>query len=197
MTTVTDTSYLHNSRQHVMTPVSRAMGDLTTSTAANMTAAIKNPHFNSLVTFGQDMSHSLPNAEDNFQKFSTTLLKNKALLVPRRLALKRQRASLRPSLKQFEPISTDTLQLELGNPDDSPLHSERDYDERMTLTSHNMRYSREMNRMHSTSNHTTPLREDTPHTLPADISLMYRYVEKIIMSKIICICYFSLLASSY
>ncbi|CAF3433769.1 unnamed protein product [Rotaria sp. Silwood1] len=175
MTTVTDTPYLHHNRSNVKTPTSQAIGDLTTSTKATMPFNIKDSHHNSLVSFTQNLSQRIPNPKDNFQKFSTSLLKNKVLLVPTRLALKRQRASLKPPTLKCEPVYSETLQMELGNPEELTSHSDHDEDEQTATTiSQHMHLSREHNRMRSTSNQSSPLRGDTPHTVPADIALLYR-----------------------
>ncbi|CAF0895140.1 unnamed protein product [Rotaria sordida] len=175
MTTVTDTSNLHHNRNNVKTPTSQIIGDLKTSTKTTMPYNIKDSHHNSLVSFAQDFSQSIPNPKNNFQKFSTSLLKNKALLVPTRLALKRQRASLKPPTLKYEPVRSDTLQMELGNPEELTLHSDQDEDEHTTaMISQYMQLPKEQNRMQSTSNQSSPLREDTPHTGPTDIALLYR-----------------------
>ncbi|CAF2439667.1 unnamed protein product [Rotaria sp. Silwood2] len=175
MTAVADTSYLQHNQSNVKTPTSQAIGDLATSTKATMPFNIPESHHNSLVSFAQDLSQRIPNPKDNFQKFSTSLLKNKVLLVPTRLALKRQRASLKPPSLKHEPVFSDKLQMELGNAEELTLHSDHDEDEHSTtMISQHIQLSRERNRMQSTSNQSSPLRGDTPHTVPTDISLLYR-----------------------
>lgn len=176
-TTITDTSLIHSTnRNYPLTPTSRMAGDMASSTITTIPAVIKHPHENSLISFEQNLPQQIPNADENFEKFTTTLLRNKTLIVPRRLALKRQRASLKSPTRKLDPIYTNTLQMELGNPDELTLHSDHDDDELTTMISQNIHLSPVQNRIQSNSNHTSPLRGDTPHTLPTDISLLYRYV---------------------
>lgn len=94
------------------------------------------------------------------QKFRPTTmpsLKSRNLLVATRVALRRQRAALKGPSLQYEPIRSDALQMELANPDESI--SESNYNAMISS---------------SLSNHTSPLRQDTPHTAPTDISLTFR-----------------------
>ena len=66
-----------------------------------------------------------------------------------------------PSL-YYEPIRSETFQMELGNREDPvPV------DERQTVANQRIR---------SSSRHSTPVRVETARTVPTDISLMYRYV---------------------
>lgn len=176
MNTIRGTSPIRYKQNHPLTPVSRMVGDMRSSTMTTIPAVIKQPHDNSLISFEQNLPQHVPNPEERFEKFTTSLLKNKTLLVPRRLALKRQRATLESPTRKLDPIYTDTLQMELGNPDELILHTDADDDELTTMISQNVHISPTQNRMQSTSNHTSPLRGDTPHTLPTDISLLYRYV---------------------
>jgi hypothetical protein len=181
MNTITDTSPLYITRNHSRTPVSRIIGDMATPTVTAMSSFIKRPHDNSVSSVEQNFPHRISNPQEQFENFSKSLLKNKALLVPTRLALKRQRASLIAPTKKVEPIYSDALQMELGNPEEFTLHSDQGDDELDTMISQNIHLSSEQNRMQSRSNHTSPLRGGTSHTVPTDISLMYRYVKNNIL----------------
>ena len=74
------------------------------STMTTMTPIIKHAHENSLVSLAHDFAHRGTKRDENYQAFSASLLKNKSLLVPTRLALKRQRAALKDRSLQYEPI---------------------------------------------------------------------------------------------
>ncbi|CAF1116969.1 unnamed protein product [Rotaria sordida] len=146
---------------------SKIIHDLGTSTLTTMTPITKHVHNISLVTLAQNFAHRVSKRQENYQKFSASLLKNKTLLVPTRLALKRQRAAFRSPLLQYEPVRSERFQIELGNLDNTIIQNHRD-DTRPTTT------PEDDNRIRSTSNQTNSLREDTPHILPTDISLMYK-----------------------
>jgi hypothetical protein len=111
------------------------------------TSILKHVHDNSLITLAHNFAYQASKRQANYQKFSASLLKNKTLLVPTRLALKRQRAAFKSPTLQYEPIQSETFQIELGNSNNIP--------------------SSEDHRIKSTSIHTN-------HTTPNDISLMYR-----------------------
>lgn len=149
-------------------PSSRLDGDPTVSTLTSMPTALKHPHANS-IDFSEQPTL---NAVENFEKFSSCLLKNKNLLVPTRLALKRQRAGFKPPSRQIliEHVNSNTLQMELGNPDEgrTPIDYESD-DGANTLITHTDTIG-----LPSRSNQSSTSR-DTPHTAPTDISLLYRY----------------------
>jgi len=115
------------------------------STTPTRTSIIKHVHDTSLVSLAYNFASRVSRRQESYEKFSASLLKNKSLLVPTRLALKRQRAAIKSPTLQYEPVRSETFQIELGNPGDI-----------------------------TTSNHINQLREDTPHTLPKDISLLYR-----------------------
>ena len=178
MNTMAETSSLRFNRSYSQSPASRLVGDMVASTVNTMPPVIRYPHMNSAITMEQNLPYRTSNPEEDFQKFSTKLLRNKTLLVPTRLALKRQRASFKSPNKRLEPMYSDTLQMELGNPEELSLRSDLDEDESKILITQNTRLSFEQNRMQSISNPSGPLREDTPHTLPTDISLLYRYLIK-------------------
>jgi hypothetical protein len=191
MTTITDTSPLRHTRSYTITPKFRIRGDLATSTVTTMAPAMKNPHENSAASSNQDFPRRIQNPEQRFQTFSTSLLKNKGLLVPTRLALKRQRASLKAPSTKFEPVHSDILQMELGNPEELLLHNDRDDEDHTSMVTRGTHLLPEQNRMQSTSNQTSTVRGDTPHTAPTDISLLYRYV------KNNCFFYFSILSFDF
>lgn len=180
MNTITEVSSSRGNRSCSQTSASRIIRDMATSTVTTIPQALKQPHENSVTSFEQypEQQHPSPNSQEDFEKFTRKLLKNKSLLVPRRLALKRQRASLRPSSKHLEPLYTDTLQMELGNPGECFSRNGQYDDDLKTTVSQNLRLSSEQCRTQSLSNLSSPVREDTPHTLPTDISLLYRYFLK-------------------
>lgn len=193
MTTMGDTPNLHHGQDDTKTEMSHIIGDATGSTLVNLQNTGKNAHPNSLVSFLQDIPEHVSNPKQDVLKFSTSLLKNKALLVPTRLALRRQRPSVKASTVLSEPILSNTHQIELGNPEDLPSqndHRNTTNSELNTLGPQVLHLSREKFRMQSTSNQSSPLREDTPHTLPTDISLLYRYVIKMYFTdyQLVCFC---------
>jgi hypothetical protein len=184
MNTIKDTSSLHHNRSHLQTSSYRFIGDTGTSTLTTMLPVITRPHDNSVISMEENLPHGPLNAEENFEKFSASLLKNKTLLVSRHLALKRQRASLKLPNRKLRPVYSDTLQMELGNPEGFLLNNDRNEGGMNTMLSQYIRLSPEQNRIQSTSNDTTPLRGDTPQTAPTDISLLYRYVVRDIFSRL-------------
>jgi len=137
----------------IQTARSRIIGNVPTPT---MSSVIKYAHDTSLVSLAHNFASDISRRQGNYQRFSASLLKNKSLLVPTRLALKRQRAALKSPALQYEPLQSETFQIELGNPDEPTA----------TSLGHN--------RIRSTLNYTNQLREETSQTLPIDISLMYR-----------------------
>ncbi|CAF2585624.1 unnamed protein product [Rotaria sp. Silwood2] len=145
----------------------KVIHELAGSTLTTMTPITKRAHNISLVTLAQDFAHRVSKRQENYQKFSSSLLKNKSLLVPTRLAIKRQRAAFKGPSLQYEPVRSEKFQMELGSLVDTTEQIYRG-DTRQTTT------PEEDNRIKSTSIPTSSLREDTPHTNPADISLMYR-----------------------
>jgi hypothetical protein len=126
------------------------------STTPTMASVLTHAHDNSLISLAYNFASGVTKRQENYQKFSASLLKNKSLLVPTRLAIKRQQAALQNPSLQYEPLRSETFQIELGNPTDIKSTSP-DY-----------------NRIKSTSHYTSQLRGDTPHTALTDISLMYR-----------------------
>ena len=149
-------------------PSSQLDGDPTISTLTSMPTALKHPHVNSI----EFSEQSTPNAAENFEKFSSCLLKNKNLLVPTRLALKRQRAGFKPPSRQIliEHVNSNTFQMELGNPDEGQTSIDYESDDGgNTLLTH-----ADTIRLRSQSNQSS-ISRDTPHTAPTDISLLYRY----------------------
>lgn len=135
------------------TPKSKIIGDFN---APTMSSVMKHAHDNSLISLAHNFASRLSKREANYRKFSESLLKNKSLLVPTRLALKRQRAALKSPSLQYEPIRSAAYQIELGNSEEATSPSP------------------EYIRAKSTTNSSSHGRDDTPQALPADISLMYR-----------------------
>lgn len=127
------------------------------STTPTMASVLTHAHDNSLISLAHNFASGVTKRQENYQKFSASLLKNKSLLVSTRLAIKRQQAALQSPSLQYEPLRSETFQIELGNPTDIKSTSSPDY-----------------NRIKSTSHYTSHLRGDTPHTALTDISLMYR-----------------------
>lgn len=120
------------------------MGKLTVTTLA---PDMKRTHDNSVASSTQDLTRRGPVAEPKPPKISTTSLREKGLLVPARLALKRQRAVLKPPTMKIEPDNHDAYQVELGR----------------------------MDELESPQRPNT-FRGGTPHTAATDISVVYRYV---------------------
>ena len=114
-----------------------------------------------LVPSAHDLSSRSLNAEENYQRFSGMLLKNKSLLVPTRLALKRQRATLKGLDWQTRSAPLDGLQMELGNSDEFFVDLD-DEDEA------------EQERRPAQPRHTTPLSMVIPRTAPTDMSLLHK-----------------------
>lgn len=129
------------------------VADFNTPTVAS---TLRHAHDTSLTSLAHHFAAQTSKRDENYRQFSASLLKNKSLLIPTRLALKRQRAALKSPSLQYEPLRSETFQIELGNSDQG--------------TSPTPEYIRAK----STTNSTSQIREDTPHTLPTDISLMYR-----------------------
>jgi len=139
----------------------------------NISPTRKNVHDNSLATFAQDVPPRIQIPEQKLLKFSTTSLKDRALLVPTRLALKRQRPPIKPPTIKHESVNSDTFQIELGHLEESTTHRVQDYDKYHSLMSQNTPFYPEQ----STAFHLNSARGDTPYTAATDISLMYRYVK--------------------
>jgi hypothetical protein len=154
MTTETDSLVGNYIRSRAITAKSNLMGNVSTPTVISER---KHAHETSLVSFGHHPPSRRSKRPETFQKFSASLLKNKTLLVPTRLALRRQRAALKSPSLQHEPIQSETFQIVLGNPTDQ--------DERT---------SPEYRQIKSASNSTSQHKEDLSHPLPTDISLMYK-----------------------
>ena len=114
-----------------------------------------------LVPSAHDLSSRSLNAEENYQLFSGILLKNKSLLVPTRLALKRQRATLKGPAWQSRSAPLDGLHIELGNFDEYLVNSE-DEDEA------------EQEQRPAQPRHTTPLSMVVPRTVATDTSLSHK-----------------------
>ncbi|CAF3610687.1 unnamed protein product [Rotaria socialis] len=140
--------------------------DLAVPTMTTMTPVVKDVHNISLVTLAQDFAYQVSKRQGNYQKFSETLLKNKSLLVPRRMAVKRQRAGFKGPSLQYEPVRSENYQIELGNSTDTTAQTNRNESRPTT--------SPEDTQNQTSSHRTSSLREETPHALPSDISLMYR-----------------------
>lgn len=172
MTGVTETSPSKYARSRTTTARIKSSNDLTVPTRTSMTPATKHAHDTSLVTLAQEFAFRVSKRQENYQKFSETLLKNKSLLVQRRLAIKRQRSGLRGPLLNYEPIRSEKYQIELGNSTDVTTNAGRTRIESRPTT------SPEDNITQTTSNHSSALREDTSQQAPTDISLMYRYVDQ-------------------
>lgn len=171
MNTITDTlRSRYNQSQPIAPPPTQFAGYLTESSETTIPAVTKHPHNNSVILVEPNFPRRMLKPTEDFEKFSKSLMRNKTLLVPTRLALKRQRASFKPRIKKVEPIYSNTLQMELGNPEEVTSHIDRESDEGTIIVS-------EQNQTQGTSNNTNSLRGDTPHTLPTDISLLYRYVK--------------------
>ncbi|CAF1362064.1 unnamed protein product [Adineta steineri] len=118
---------------------------------------MKHTHYNSIESPIYRFPRHLLQYEE---KVSTVTLKDKGLLVPARLALKRQRGSLKPATMKTEAIDSSAFQIELGHTEDFDLQNSEDFDKHHA--------------MQSTPFHPNSVRGDTPHTQATDISVMYR-----------------------
>lgn len=134
----------------LQTPKSKVIGEFQTPT---MSSVMKHAHDNTLISLAHNFATRHSKRDENYRKFSESLLKNKSLLVPTRLALRRQRAALKSPALHYEPLRSAAYQIELGTS--------------IETTSSSPEYIRTK----STNSHG---RGDTPQTIPTDISLMYR-----------------------
>ena len=128
-----------------------------TPSIADPPASMITPTLNPLSVAQEHPLVNISALNKQYRQNPTPLLKNRNLLVAARLALRRQRAALRGPTIQHEPIRSETLQMELGNPDEALLEHSRD----VTITP-------------LLSNRSSPFRQDSPQTVPTDISLMFR-----------------------
>lgn len=87
-------------------------------TIKTITPAIKTTHDHSISSSLNDFAHHATTNEPKLRKISTTSLKDKGLLVPARLALKRQRPVLKPPVIKPESEDSDGFQIELGRTED-------------------------------------------------------------------------------
>jgi len=85
------------------------------ATTSRVTSVLKHPHDISLISLANNFVSQTSKRTTDYERLSSSLLKNKNLLVPTRLALKRQRAAICSPLLQYEPIRSETFQIELGN----------------------------------------------------------------------------------
>ena len=79
---------------------------------------VKNTHDNSTSSFLNDFTHHTTTDEPKLRKISTISLKDRGLLVPARLALKRQRPMLKLPVTKPELDDSDGFQIELGRTED-------------------------------------------------------------------------------
>ena len=115
-------------------------------------------HPSSLASITQEQPYvNIPLLSQQHRPNPTPFVKNRNLLVAARLALRRQRAALKGPTLQYEPTRSDTLQMELASRDETFIDQHRD----VLISS-------------SLSNHTIPFRQESPQTVPADVSLMFR-----------------------
>ena len=138
---------------------------------------MKHPHAASLVSPAPDVTPQTLNPEKNYHLFSKTLLKNKSLLVPRRLALQRQRGPMKGPMMVYGPVKFDLLQMELGNPEEYLMqwdsYDDDDEDDRQNTPRLNVSLEKKQTELLS-SHHPSSMRVNTPHTAPTDISLLYK-----------------------
>ena len=166
MTAVTEPFPSNKFRKRTASGKAKVINSFAASTVTTMTPMIKQTHNTSLASLAHNFAHRVSNHQENYQRFSASLLKHKNLLVPTRLAIKRQQAALKYPSLQYEPMRSDGLQIELGTTDDELIR----YNQRTPP-------SPDYTQTKTTLYQSGPVREDTPHTLPTDISLMYRYVK--------------------
>ncbi|CAF0791762.1 unnamed protein product [Adineta ricciae] len=119
--------------------------------------AVKNTHDNSTSSSLNDFAHHTTTNEPKLRKISTTSLKDKGLLVPARLALKRQRPMLKLPVTKPELDDSDGFQIELGRTEDFEPEN-----------------SQERKRLQTTPHNLNSARECTPYTIATDISVRYK-----------------------
>ncbi|UJR27010.1 hypothetical protein I4U23_008315 [Adineta vaga] len=126
-------------------------------TIKTIVPSVKHVHDNSIASPTHDFARNMTKNESKYPKISITSLKDKGLLVPARLALKRQRATLKPPITRYEPEDSEGFQIELGRTEEfEPQNSQ---DRKLLLT---------------TPNHPNSARGCTPHTIATDISVQYK-----------------------
>ena len=181
MITVLDPLTLRYHTNQLQLPRSRLTEERTSPTCTTMPSALRRPHAASLISTAFDVPSPRSDPEKNYQLFSKSLLKNKSLLVPRRLALKRQRGPLKGPVKAYGPVKLDLLQMELGNPEEYLLQwdsyddeQDDEDDEQIRKVSPRLNVSPEKKQNELSSQYSSPLRVTTPHTAPADISMLFK-----------------------
>ena len=172
MLTISEPAMLRFHSQTNLLPKSRLTDERTATTMTTLPSELRRPHAPSLVSMSTESPRQPNRPGDNFYSFTLSTLKNKSFLVPTRLALKRQRASLKDPVRAFVPLQSESLQLELGNPDDFLIRwsppSQTEEDEMR------LEFSPEQQRLQHSSQCPGPLRMNTPFNAPADISLLYK-----------------------
>ena len=159
----------HYQQHRSITPKTRVKADVATSTVTTVAPVLQRAPDTSLASVTQDHYLRILTREERNPTTPSANLTNRNLLVSRRLALKRQRAAIHGPSLHYAPIRSAAFQLELGNADDIQTG-----DDRHTIASPSVANQR----IRPISTHTTPLRGETPHSAPTDISLMYRSVPR-------------------
>lgn len=172
MITISEPAALRFHSQTNLLPKSRMTDERTPTTMTTMPSDLRRPHAPSLISTSTDYRSRSNHPGDNYYSFTRSTLKNKSFLVPTRLALKRQRASLKDPLRPIEPIQPHSLQMELGNPDDILIR----WSPPSQTTDHEIQteFSAEQNHLQHSSHFPGPLRMNTPYNAPADIALLLK-----------------------
>ena len=173
MITITEPSALRYHSPNTRLPKSRMTDARTATTVTTLPSELRHPHPSSLVSTPSDYLQRPIQPAENYHLFSRTMLKNKSLLVPTRLALKRQRASIKAPLRALESVESQSFQMELGNPDELLIHWNSQQDE-PTEEDPPAGFSPEHQTFQNSSHFRGPLRVNTPYNAPADIALLYK-----------------------
>ncbi|CAF0821994.1 unnamed protein product [Didymodactylos carnosus] len=180
---ITDSKSRHSRSQlHMVTPTSRVPNE----TVTEEWWPSMNTKEKTILALANDITHRAGNSSKD-----PLTLKSKSLLVPTRLALKRNRGEFgAPSLFR-KPAIFDGLQMELGNldkdndfePGEYQYEKNQSLKNQQTMTNNDNAFNMFNTRKHSISNHSAPLemqrnntnKPSTPHSLPQTqvVSLLY------------------------
>ena len=168
MTTVEESVASNHEPNPNRTKKATARVDPTASTLTTTLAQTLNrPHPSSLASVTPDETDRFLQREETSRKHQLLLTKDRNLLVQRRLALKRQRAAIRGPSLHYEPVRSESYQMELGNAELDQASNEQE--DQQTVTTPGLSDFK-----HGLSNMTTTNRGETPHSVPTDIGLRYR-----------------------
>jgi hypothetical protein len=173
MLAVTDAAMSANHSNFDIQPVNTSVNNADKETTASPTMMCS--HMISFVSTTTDLAQINSKYDDNNHLLSTLSLKDKSLLVPARLAIKRQRKSIRNDRKYVQqPIVQDLFQIELGEIDQNLVHPYADYSKKHTNELIGSNTTREKHRRYLSAYPSSAVRVNTSYSTPRDISLLYR-----------------------